>query len=1137
MAAPCRRSHEQTGFWLLLFSLLMLPVLGHAVPPGTVIDNTATATFNGGSTSTSNTVTTVTVTVRTPSTIEFLQYAPSMATAQSVPVAITEYSSSGTTAGPFVVMPPPTAAGSATPIDLSVPVPLEPVSVYHQGDPVFLRLTDHDQNTDATTAETVVVTLNVSATGDTEVLRLTETGANTGVFSGYIQSYVSAINPAAATPANGQLGLQEGDNITASYTDPVDGSDTTASTALVDPFGIVFDSTSGQPVDGAQVTLIDNATNLPATVLGDDGISTFPSTITSGGSATDSSGMVYNFAAGEYRFPFVAVGSYRLEVSAPVGYDAPSVVPTTVIQTLPGAPYAIDEQGSRGQPFNVVLGPAIQIDIPLDPGSTGFFLVKEANKRVVAVGDFLQYRLELSNNSGVLASGTQIVDTLPVGLRYQSGSTSIDGNASADPAISADGRTLTFSTGNLADTAVIDIRYVVEVAIAADTGDAVNRAIANANGGALISNEGSASVRIKHDFVRNRNVLMGRVIVDECAAPDSKDASGLAGVRIYLENGTYVVTDEQGMFHIEGVRPGSHVVQMDLDTLSSHYEPVICDEHSRFAGRAFSRFVDLQAGTLWRTDFHVKALPPPSAEVELSLNSSVDDHIATYHLGMNGGDIALDNMRLMVNIPETTRYLPGTSVLDNRVIEDPEVRGSVLIYKLGKVPGTWSKQLNFLAEVEANGETTLLPSKAFLMFNSPSKNNQRTPVVDTMMKRVRHEKHIDGEISTHFESFSAKLTAQDMATLQTLADQLRGHKVLRIEATGHTDNVRISKRSIWQFADNYFLSVARARSVGEYLAEQLGLPVSAVEVNGYGATRPRASNTSVEGRAKNRRVELHIVTETMLDASQLSDITSVSSIEVQVEGEWQNQPPPDRKTSTEEIRLLTMPSYDKAWVEAAEPGLQLLWPQENYNPPIPSIRIAVKHDPAHKVMLTLNGKPVSMLNFDTSVKNAAGTVAVSRWAGVDIEKGNNSLLMEVHDADGELVTSLQRDVRMSSLPVRAELVTGQSRLMADGQQTPVIAVRLFDKDNRPIREGLIGGTGPRQPALPRRQGRHCADRTQADDTDRRSHAGDPAAAPRRKTAPLAAGCTTRLDPGCTGRGQRRSQYRKRQHDILVGCGP
>jgi len=61
MTVSNKRSYGQTGFWLLLISLLMLPIIGHAVPAGTIIDNTATATFNGGSTNTSNTVSTTTV--------------------------------------------------------------------------------------------------------------------------------------------------------------------------------------------------------------------------------------------------------------------------------------------------------------------------------------------------------------------------------------------------------------------------------------------------------------------------------------------------------------------------------------------------------------------------------------------------------------------------------------------------------------------------------------------------------------------------------------------------------------------------------------------------------------------------------------------------------------------------------------------------------------------------------------------------------------------------------------------------------------------------------------------------------------------------------------------------------------------
>jgi len=458
VAVSRKRSHRQAGYWLLLISLLMLPILGHAVPAGTVIDNTATATFNGGTTSPSNTVSTTTVVVRTPSTLEFLQYAPSSATAQSVPVTTTEYSSSATTAGPFVPMPAPTPAGSATAIDLSNPVPLEPVSLYHQGDPIFIRVTDLDQNLDATTAETVMVTLNVSATGDIEVLRLRETGPNTGVFTGYIQSYVDSITPSAVNPGNGQLGLQANINISSSYADPADSTDSSTNTAMVDPFGLVFDSTTGQPVNGAQVTLIDESSGLPATVYGDDGISTYPATVTSGGSATDSGGTVYNFAPGEYRFPFVATGNYHLQITPPASYTAPSSVPTAILQSLPGAPFVIDAQGSRGLPFNVALGPAIQVDIPIDPTNSGFFLVKDANKQVVAVGDFLQYRLNLTNNSGGIAGGSQIVDTLPPGLRYQRGSTTLDGNPVTDPAISADGRTLTFNLNDIADGAARELR-------------------------------------------------------------------------------------------------------------------------------------------------------------------------------------------------------------------------------------------------------------------------------------------------------------------------------------------------------------------------------------------------------------------------------------------------------------------------------------------------------------------------------------------------------------------------------------------------------------------------------------------------------------------------------------------------------
>ncbi len=63
--------------------------------------------------------------------------------------------------------------GSSTPVDLSSPIPLAPATQIHQGDPLFIRVTDKDQNLDRTLVETVLVTVTDPANGDVEVLKLT----------------------------------------------------------------------------------------------------------------------------------------------------------------------------------------------------------------------------------------------------------------------------------------------------------------------------------------------------------------------------------------------------------------------------------------------------------------------------------------------------------------------------------------------------------------------------------------------------------------------------------------------------------------------------------------------------------------------------------------------------------------------------------------------------------------------------------------------------------------------------------------------------------------------------------------------------------------------------------------------------
>ena len=229
---------------LLALALLfaVLPALARAAQQGDLIINRAT--FSSASQSPVESSVTITYIVRTPSTIEFLKYAPQVAGATPVNVAQDSYQTGSDPAAPFAALGAPVPSGSTTPIDLSQPVPLAPASIFHGGEPVFVRVTDPDQNLDRTRAETILITVTDTCPGDVEVLRLTETGPDTGVFTGYIQS-------AEDSSPSSYGGVLRSPTETASRR-PTPTSSTAPiprpRAAVVDPFGLVFDSHSGLPV-------------------------------------------------------------------------------------------------------------------------------------------------------------------------------------------------------------------------------------------------------------------------------------------------------------------------------------------------------------------------------------------------------------------------------------------------------------------------------------------------------------------------------------------------------------------------------------------------------------------------------------------------------------------------------------------------------------------------------------------------------------------------------------------------------------------------------------------------------------------------------------------------------------------------
>ncbi|MDR1673382.1 MAG: OmpA family protein [Bacteroidales bacterium] len=102
-----------------------------------------------------------------------------------------------------------------------------------------------------------------------------------------------------------------------------------------------------------------------------------------------------------------------------------------------------------------------------------------------------------------------------------------------------------------------------------------------------------------------------------------------------------------------------------------------------------------------------------------------------------------------------------------------------------------------------------------------------------------------------FNTGKSTLLPQSFSELNKLVNLLRENPNVRIEISGHTDNVGSA-------ATNKKLSKNRALSVRNYLISQ-GITGERVEYEGYGFERPIAPNDTEEGRAANRRVEIEIL--------------------------------------------------------------------------------------------------------------------------------------------------------------------------------------------------------------------------------------------------------------------------------------
>jgi uncharacterized repeat protein (TIGR01451 family) len=311
--------------------------------------------------------------------------------------------------------------------------------------------------------------------------------------------------------------------------------------SLVDPFGVVFDSVSNNPIKGASVTIYKS-----------DGTKCTPGVEIA---ATDSNPQTTG-ADGAYSFLVAINGNYYFTVSAS-GYTYPSTK-----TSFPAGRTIVT--GSKGEVFTVA-GAVIEMDQPMDSNNLLLKVKKDANKKNVSIGDIVTYTVTIQNPTSSDVTNVYLEDVIPAGFKYLSGKAILDNTAISDP---TGNRPLTFNIGTVTAGQTRTLKYQLVVGSGVTFGNYENIAFAKYSDGTVISNNATETVKVVPDPLFDLGTVIGKVFWDrnENGVQD-KDEEPIPNVQIATEEGTLITTDKDGKFHLPAIIPGRHVFRLDETSL------------------------------------------------------------------------------------------------------------------------------------------------------------------------------------------------------------------------------------------------------------------------------------------------------------------------------------------------------------------------------------------------------------------------------------------------------------------------------------------------------------------------------------------------------------------------------------------
>ena len=138
-----------------------------------------------------------------------------------------------------------------------------------------------------------------------------------------------------------------------------------------------------------------------------------------------------------------------------------------------------------------------------DTGSSKLRVSRSIGRETVAPGEFVSYELTVANITSAGVPAVRLLDVLPDGFRLKKGSVEINGISVSDPAISNDGKVLTFSVGDVDHATSSKISFIIEVPEGSSPGKVVNVAMAISGDGGK-SNVSKEIVTVRDDLQQTK---------------------------------------------------------------------------------------------------------------------------------------------------------------------------------------------------------------------------------------------------------------------------------------------------------------------------------------------------------------------------------------------------------------------------------------------------------------------------------------------------------------------------------------------------------------------------------------------------------------------------------------------------------